>query len=156
MNADFAMIMREAENGNPFAMYELAHLYDLGVLSDPSETKFIYWFKKFWETREVQAALYNYDCEEGYDDSIDIPTEMMLRDYIIEAGLALGLYYMNSTNIDEACFAFECLSAAWTSSRFAYIAPDELDGKTDIAGLLRKQSEWLEELGVDLNARYDS
>ena len=146
MSIDYEMLLSNAENGDPFAMCELANLYDMGAIPDSSESMFVYWYKRFWETPEVKAFLYNLDSEDDNDESIDPFTEMALRGYVIEAGLALGLYYMNSTDIDEAKLALECIQYAWVASAFDYLDAEELDGKSDIFQLLRQQQDWIDEL----------
>lgn len=148
-------IMSKAEGGNPIAMYQLANYYDIGLLPDASDVKHIYWFKRFWDTPEVKATVFNIESDEYNDESVDPTLEMLLRGYIVEAGLALGLYYMNSTNIKEATFALECFSSAWFASAFDYLIVEDMDGKTDIQQLLRKQQAWLEELEVSSNASSD-
>ena len=154
MRDNYEMIIKEAEHGDSLAMYRTANLYDIGVVPDPSGFKSIYWYKRFWESPKVQAAINNYDEKAPDDDRATVFDELYLRDCIIEAGLALGLYYMNSTDPEEACYAYECLCEAYFVSRFRYFTKEELDGKTDINQLLEKQKKWLESLGVDVGARY--
>lgn len=154
MRKKYESLMIEAEQGNLQSMYEVAKLYDAGILPDSSGFESIRWYKKFWEATEVQAVINNYDEDAPDDDRASIPFELSLRELIIEIGLALGLYYSNSTNLEEACFAYECLSDAWVASRYAWISKEKLNGKTDIDELIKRQIVWLEELGVDLEARY--
>lgn len=149
MDLDYGLLINKAEGGDPLAMYELANLYDLEVIPDRDGFRRIFWLTKFWESREVQIALLDYDPEEETDEVIDPLLEMALRDPIIEAGLSLGLYYMTSTDIKEAQFALQCLYGAWIASGRDYISPEELDGKTDILGLMQRQNEWILELGVN-------
>ena len=66
------------------------------------------------------------DSEVDNDESIDPFPEMALRGYVIEAGLALGLYYMNSTNLDEARLALECIQYAWVARGCPYMDEDIL------------------------------
>lgn len=156
MDLDYGLLTIKAEGGDPLAMYELANLYDLEVIPDRDGFRKIFWLTKFWNSREVQIALLDYDPEVETDESIDPLLELALRDPIIEAGLSLGLYYMTSTDIEEAKFASQCLDGAWIASGRDYISPEDLDGKTDIIGLMQKQNEWLLELGVYDNADYYS
>lgn len=148
-------IMSKAEGGDPIAMYQIANYYDIGLLPDTSDGKYIYWFKRFWDTPEVKATVYNIESDEYNDETADPMLEMLLRSYIVEAGLALGLYYMNSTNIREATFALECFSSAWSASAFDYLTVEDMDGTTDIQQLIRKQQAWLKELEVSSNASSD-
>ena len=152
MGFDTKKIISEAEHDNPFAMFELARLYDIGVLPDASESKYIYWFKMFWETPKVQATLDNLDDESEINNEVNIPEEMILREYIIEAGLALCFYYMNSTNVQEVRNALSYVTGAWDAAGKPYFSADDLDGELDIFALMQKLSNRLIDMGVDYNA----
>ena len=151
MKIDTQRIVSEAEAGNPFAMFELARLYDLGVLQDLSGSKYIFWFKKFWKSPKVQATLDNLDDENGINDEVSIPEEWMLRDYIVEAGIALCFYYKNSTDVQEIRDALSYITGAWDAAGKPYISADDLDGELDIFALMQKLVNRLTEMGVDFN-----
>ena len=142
-------IISDAENDDPFAMYELARLYDLDVIPDSSESKYIYWFKRFWNTEVVQRILAALESENDIDTGVSIPDEMVLRDYITESGLALCFYYMNSTDALEVSEALEYATGAWGAAGCPSFLEDDSDGETDMVSLMKKLSERLVELGVE-------
>ena len=45
LRLDYEMLLSNAENGDPFSMFELAYLYDMGAIPDPSGSMFIHWYK---------------------------------------------------------------------------------------------------------------
>ena len=134
----YKTIIDKAESGDPAAMFELATLYDRNAISSNSENDYVNWLKSFLESDQVSSIIEELDDEEGEltNDNFDFMNAYQFYPMIIEAGIALGVYFKNSSSIEEvklACRAFYC---AYLTSRFDYIEIDDEGGKTDILSLL--------------------
>lgn len=115
---------------DPIAMFHLAQMYRSGEITSSNEDLDIVWLKRFFEHPVVDGVLRDLDEEDG-DHSIDflLFTEEYsnLRDCIIEAGIALGLYYCKSNHLDELYIARDSLYSALLSSRYDWLQTD-VDG----------------------------
>lgn len=142
----YGPIISDAENGNPYAMYELAMLYDCGAIKSSSDSGYIYWLKKFMESDIISEIIDEVDDEDGATQNLH---RNFWEDYnyypmIIEAGIALGLYYMNSSNIEEVNAARSAFYSAHIVSRFDFIEVESNDGITDIVSLLSQTNNRIE------------
>lgn len=134
---DYNEIINGAENGEPHMMLELAKLYKANTIYDSYYARYIYWLKCFFEVPVVQALtewLENKE-EDDYVVSPDSPMhelgqleEILLREDIKEAGLALGLYYSRSGKEEELVYARDRLIDALNASAWDYLTFQEVDG----------------------------
>lgn len=137
--ATYTEIIDKANCGEPSAMFELAMLYECNVISSYSDEEYIYWLKRFLLSNQIQSIVEEFDDEDGTNNngSFDFTEAYNYYPMIIEAGLALGLYYKNSSNIDEVRLASQALCDAFVVSRFDFIeVEDDCCGVTDILSLL--------------------
>lgn len=123
----------KAEQGDAFSMFILARGYGAGIYSDTSDEKYLYWLKKFLNTKDVKRIIQDLEDRDSDSDEMkatevidesapfDIYDEYLLRDMIIEAGVELGLYYRGSGDLEELVIAQEALSDAYTVSRYGEV-----------------------------------
>ena len=149
------------KTGDPHSMVILAELYKAGAFGDSQYDEYIYWLKRFFETDEVKGLCIqlenNYSQSENSDETvpvsqcnnINLVQQMTLRNDILEAGIALGIYYRNSSEKEELELSLQCLIAALDASAWAYLDYTEEDGtKTDILCILKKVADRMEALGI--------
>ena len=144
-NSSYSTVISKAKNGDPSAMYELAMLYDCGAIGSSSDSEYVYWLKKFMESDIIVAIIEELDDEEG---SVQNPHYDFIEGFkyytmIVEAGIALGLYYMNSSHIEEVIIAYDAFYAAFIVSRFDYIEIEDEEGVTNILTLLSRTNHRL-------------
>lgn len=159
---NYDSIIQGAEDGDPFKMLELAKLYKAGVFGDSDYSEYLFWLKQFFETPKVNAVV--LDLEEKYSgdnsdegsphtcyfdlESSSIEEYTLLRGAIVEAGLALGIYYSKSSKKEELKLSSSSLVAALDASGWDYLTYDEPNGAQEsILSLLHKVSNRIEALG---------
>ncbi len=152
-NLDIDQLISNAESGKACDIYELARLYDLGAIPDPSESKYIELYELFFKTDEVRAVLNNLDSEKGYDDSVGFYEEGFLKECIVEAGLALCFYYMNSTDSQEVRQALEYVGIVYDVLKGPYEIERENGELIYILSIIKQLNERLEKMGVDYDAQ---
>lgn len=129
-------LVSEADNNNPKAMYKLAMLYSTGAINSSSDED-IFWLEKFLNSEKVQSILVDLDDDEGSVSYTDAPFgNYEYYDMIIEAGIAIGLYYMNSSKITEVQISQTAFYDAWIASKYDYIEIKDGDNTTDILSLM--------------------
>lgn len=100
--ADGSRLESMAYNGCPMAMYSLANV--LSYEDDANSLfKEIRWYSRFLETKAVKRIIFQHNA---------YGTKCCAIDYIVDASIAVGLYYGNSSNYDEALLAFNSLATA--------------------------------------------
>jgi len=141
----YKTIIDKAESGDPAAMFELATLYDSNAISSNSEDEYINWLIRFLESDRVSSIIEELDDEEGEltNDNFDFINAYQFYPKIIEAGIALGLYFKNSSSINEVRLSCRAFYYAYLTSRFDYIEIDDEGGTTDILSLLSQAKERL-------------
>lgn len=147
-NSSYCTVISKAENGDTSAMYELAMLYDCGAIESSSDSEYVYWLRKFMESDLINAIIDDFDNE---DEALPNPDYDFIKGFeyysmIVEAGIALGLYYMNSSHIEEVGIAYRALYAAFLVSRFDYLTIEDEEGITDILTLLSRTNNRLDYL----------
>ena len=142
-NIAYKEIIGKADGGNPAAMFELAMLYDSNAIPSHYDDDYIYWLKKFLLSEQIQTIIDDLDDEEGTSsvNCFDFIECYQYYPMIIEAGLALGLYYKNSSNIDEVKLAAKAFYYAFLTSRFDHIEMDDDGSITDIVTLLSQTND---------------
>ncbi len=142
-NVIYKEIIDKADGGDPLAMFELAMLYDSNAIPSQSDENYIYWLKRFLFSEQVQSIIDDLDDEYGtnFDSYFDSIESYQYYPMIIEAGLALGLYYKNSSNLDEVKLASQALYYAFLTSRFDHIEINDEGGITDIVSLLSQTND---------------
>ncbi|NLD19980.1 MAG: hypothetical protein GX663_07005 [Clostridiales bacterium] len=131
-------LVSEANNNNPESMYKLAMLYSTGAINSSSDED-IFWLEKFLNSKEVKAIIADLDDDEGSISYADTPFDhYKYYDMIIEAGIAVGLYYMNASKIEEAKLSQTAFYFAWLASKCDYIEIKEDENTTDILSLMEQ------------------
>ncbi len=155
----YEFIKNEAEEGNPHAMLQLAKLYKSGVFQDEYDEEYIYWLKQFFSSPSIVDILNDLDTDgdSDFDEtyykskeillSMDSLEMMVLQDDIIEAGVSLGLYFMNCTEKEDLICARNSLYNSWIASRFAYLEVTTSEGLIDVLSILTKIQQRMEDFG---------
>ena len=141
----YRKVFKKAESGDPFYMFRLAKLYDSGAINSASDSEYVFWLKKFMESDPVKAIVSDLDVEDAtYDIGASFSEVFELYQMIIEAGIDLGLYYMNSSDVKEVKLARDSLYSAWLASKCDYIEVEVSNSVVDIVNLLRIVNERVE------------
>ena len=157
---DYEYIILQAESGDPHSMLEVAKLNKAGAFGDINIQEYVYWLKQFFDTPQIKYLVGEYEDNYSPDNPVidnprldeDAPValvdEYILRNDIIEAGLALGIYYMNSSVRKELMLSRDSFMAALDASACDYLTVDSLDGQyDDIVSILVKIQSRLERFG---------
>lgn len=144
---DYESIIMGAEQGDPHCMLELAKLNKAGAFGSMNIDEYVYWLERFFEVPIIQQIVANLEDNYSNDDSsyrtdslnfqdnTVLPEgapfveedmsryiyEFLLRDDIIEAGMALGIYYKNSSKKEELELSIRSLQAALDASAGDYL-----------------------------------
>lgn len=120
-NPKYNRIKKKAEQGEPLAMIKLAKLYKAGVFGDDHDELYAYWLRAFFKTPIVDRTVAEYEDEDDSPENELLPYNFagdILRGDIIDAGVALALYYCKSSNPKELRIAMKAIDAAMCASKW--------------------------------------
>ena len=155
---NYDSLIQAAEQGDPCKMLEVAKLYKAGAFGDSDHSEYLFWLKRFFESPKVNAIL--LELEDKYSggdspyshyfdmESSSLEEYYVLCDSIVEAGLALGIYYSNSSKKENLELSRDSLVAALDASRWDYLTYDDPNGvEESILSLLGKVNDRIKKLG---------
>ena len=148
-NYNYMEIYDAAQNDDPEAIFQIATLYERESIEPVNGEDFPFWLKRFFKTNIINSILVELG-ERDDGDASDSPSHDWNPEYynyypmIIDAGIMLGLYYMDSNILEEVELAAECFYNAWITSKFDFIEVSSEGYKTDLLSLLSQTAEHIE------------